>query len=75
MAGVTGIVKRRVYTGPNPYGFGPRGAVRPSSPVRAYAGDVLSFNAVLVSVARTGSSRSVAPTHRQKGLRFAHMYI
>ena len=47
VAGVTGIVMRQVYTGPNPNEFGPRGAVRPSTPVRAYAGEVLKFSAVL----------------------------
>ena len=46
VAGVTGIVKRHVYTGPNPNGFGPRGAVRLSSPVRAYVG-VCNFRIVL----------------------------
>ncbi len=37
----------QVYTGPNSNESGPRGAVRPSSPVRAYAGDVLNLIASL----------------------------
>ncbi len=61
MAGFTGIVNR--HAGPNPNGFGPRGAVRLSSPVRAYVGDVLKFHPFCLELSRLTAMPSYVCGH------------
>ncbi len=80
VAGLTGIAKRHVYTGPNPNGFGPRGTVRLSSPVRAYVGEC-NLRIVLeqqpigspVTVVAPALERAIVP--KPKGLSFAHFSL